>query len=102
MGESAQFVHMLNGTLCATTRVICCLLETHQTEVSFVLSRVLSCEMLHVIALTSQIILSGAAKKYFFRNASVVILSLMVSFGPFSEHFCVPFTHLAAVEFIQI
>jgi len=32
MGESAQFVHMLNGTMCATTRVICCLLETHQTE----------------------------------------------------------------------
>ena len=40
MGESAQFVHMLNGTMCATTRVICCLLETHQTEVC--LSRVLS------------------------------------------------------------
>ena len=36
MGESAQFVHMLNGTMCATTRVICCLLETHQTEVCFV------------------------------------------------------------------
>jgi len=32
MGESAQFVHMLNGTMCATTRVICCILETHQTE----------------------------------------------------------------------
>lgn len=32
MGESAQYVHMLNGTMCATTRVICCLLETHQTE----------------------------------------------------------------------
>lgn len=25
-------VHMLNSTLCATGRVICCLLETHQTE----------------------------------------------------------------------
>ena len=23
---------MLNGTMCATTRVICALLETHQTE----------------------------------------------------------------------
>lgn len=32
MGEDVKFVHMLNGTMCATTRVICCLLETHQTE----------------------------------------------------------------------
>lgn len=32
MGEVAQFVHMLNATMCATTRVICCILETHQTE----------------------------------------------------------------------
>jgi len=32
MGESAQFVHMLNCTMCATTRVICCILETYQTE----------------------------------------------------------------------
>jgi len=32
MGEQAQFVHMLNCTMCATTRVICCILETYQTE----------------------------------------------------------------------
>ncbi len=27
----SEFVHMLNSTLCATTRVICCILETFQT-----------------------------------------------------------------------
>jgi seryl-tRNA synthetase len=33
MGQtSASFVHMLNATLCATGRGICCLLENHQTE----------------------------------------------------------------------
>jgi len=26
-----EFVHMLNGTLTATERTICCLLENHQT-----------------------------------------------------------------------
>lgn len=30
--EKASYCHMLNGTLCATGRGICCLLETHQTE----------------------------------------------------------------------
>lgn len=28
---SKEFVHMLNGTLTATERTICCLLENHQT-----------------------------------------------------------------------
>lgn len=28
----ASYVHMLNSTLCATGRGICCILETHQTE----------------------------------------------------------------------
>ncbi|XP_031627081.1 serine--tRNA ligase, cytoplasmic [Contarinia nasturtii] len=32
MNASAEFVHMLNATMCATTRVICAILETHQTE----------------------------------------------------------------------
>ena len=32
MNEAVEFVHMLNGTMCATTRVICAILETHQTE----------------------------------------------------------------------
>lgn len=27
-----KYVHMLNSTLCATTRVICCILETYQTN----------------------------------------------------------------------
>ena len=26
-----KYVHMLNGTLCATERALCCLVETHQT-----------------------------------------------------------------------
>ena len=30
--ESKRYVHMLNSTLCACTRVICCLLELGQTE----------------------------------------------------------------------
>lgn len=32
MNANVEFVHMLNATLCATTRVICAILETHQTE----------------------------------------------------------------------
>jgi seryl-tRNA synthetase len=32
MNTSTEFVHMLNATMCATTRVICAILETHQTE----------------------------------------------------------------------
>ncbi|WOO77826.1 Serine--tRNA ligase, cytoplasmic [Vanrija pseudolonga] len=30
-GEKTGFVHMLNGTLCATERAICCLVENYQT-----------------------------------------------------------------------
>ncbi len=30
--NSKRYVHMLNSTLCATTRVICCILENYQTE----------------------------------------------------------------------
>jgi len=32
MNERAEYVHMLNATMAATTRVICAILETHQTE----------------------------------------------------------------------
>ena len=32
MNASTDFVHMLNATMCATTRVICALLEVHQTK----------------------------------------------------------------------
>lgn len=27
-----KYVHMLNGTLCATQRTLCCILENYQTE----------------------------------------------------------------------
>ena len=30
--QSKNFVHMLNSTLCATTRTICCILENYQTS----------------------------------------------------------------------
>jgi seryl-tRNA synthetase len=30
--EEKKFVHMLNGTLCATERTLCCILENYQTE----------------------------------------------------------------------
>lgn len=36
-----QYVHMLNGTLCATTRTLCCILENCQTEEGIVVPRVL-------------------------------------------------------------
>jgi seryl-tRNA synthetase len=29
---TAEYVHMLNGTLCATERTLCCILENYQTE----------------------------------------------------------------------
>ena len=35
------FVHMLNATMCATTRVICAILETHQTETGVVVPEAL-------------------------------------------------------------
>ena len=31
-GDEGEFVHMLNSTLTATERTLCCLLENHQTE----------------------------------------------------------------------
>lgn len=32
MNATTDYVHMLNGTMCATTRVICEILEVYQTE----------------------------------------------------------------------
>ncbi|NXR11561.1 SYSC protein, partial [Semnornis frantzii] len=32
MMDKVEFVHMLNATMCATTRTICAILENHQTE----------------------------------------------------------------------
>ena len=37
----ASYVHMLNSTLCATGRGICCLLETYQTDTGVVVPEVL-------------------------------------------------------------
>merc|ERR1719213_921233 len=31
-GQSTPFVHMLNGTMCATQRTMCCIMENYQTE----------------------------------------------------------------------
>ena len=41
MKQRASYCHMLNATLCATGRGICCLLETHQTEEGVVVPEVL-------------------------------------------------------------
>ncbi|XP_078678783.1 serine--tRNA ligase, cytoplasmic-like [Branchiostoma floridae x Branchiostoma belcheri] len=41
MNEKPEFVHMLNATMCATTRVICAILENHQTEEGIVIPEVL-------------------------------------------------------------
>lgn len=42
MGDTnKRYVHMLNATLCATTRVICCILETFQTEEGITVPEVL-------------------------------------------------------------
>lgn len=32
MNTTTDYVHMLNATMCAVTRVICVILEVHQTE----------------------------------------------------------------------
>ena len=36
-----QYVHMLNATMCATTRVICAILENNQTEDGVIVPEVL-------------------------------------------------------------
>jgi len=40
-GGRKQYVHMLNGTLCATTRTICCILENGQTASGITIPEVL-------------------------------------------------------------
>jgi len=32
MNQETEYVHMLNATMCATTRVICAILENHQVD----------------------------------------------------------------------
>ncbi len=39
--DDKKFLHMLNCTLCANTRVLCCLLESYQTEEGVVVPEVL-------------------------------------------------------------
>ncbi|KAE9552608.1 hypothetical protein FO519_004190 [Halicephalobus sp. NKZ332] len=41
LNEEMQFVHMLNATMCATTRVMCALLENHQVEDGIVIPEAL-------------------------------------------------------------
>jgi seryl-tRNA synthetase len=42
MGDTAKrYVHMLNSTLCATSRVICCILETYQDDTGIKVPEVL-------------------------------------------------------------
>jgi len=31
-GKQTPFVHLLNGTMCATERTMCCIVENYQTE----------------------------------------------------------------------
>jgi len=31
-GQTTPFVHLLNGTLCATERTLCCVVENYQTS----------------------------------------------------------------------
>eukprot|EP01137_Pigoraptor_chileana_P019329 Opistho-2@80210 len=41
LDKAPEFVHMLNSTLCATTRVICAILENNQTETGVTIPEVL-------------------------------------------------------------
>lgn len=41
MNANVDYVHMLNATMCATTRVICVILENYQTETGVVIPEVL-------------------------------------------------------------
>ncbi len=41
VADAKQYVHMLNGTLTATERTICCLLENYQTEKGIIVPEVL-------------------------------------------------------------
>jgi len=41
MNDKADYCHMLNATMCASTRVICCILENNQTEEGIVIPELL-------------------------------------------------------------
>jgi len=42
MNTTTDYVHMLNATMCAVTRVICAILEVHQTETGIKIPKVLA------------------------------------------------------------
>lgn len=42
MNTATDYVHMLNATMCAVTRVICAILEVHQTETGIKIPKVLA------------------------------------------------------------
>ncbi|KAH9518407.1 hypothetical protein Btru_016753 [Bulinus truncatus] len=41
MGQETSYVHMLNATMCATTRTLCAILENYQTEDGIIVPEVL-------------------------------------------------------------
>jgi len=41
MGQETSYVHMLNATMCATTRTLCAILENYQTEEGVIVPEVL-------------------------------------------------------------
>merc|ERR1712156_417620 len=41
MNDKVDYCHMLNATMCASTRVICCILENNQTEEGIVVPELL-------------------------------------------------------------
>lgn len=42
MNANTDYVHMLNATMCAVTRVICAILEVHQTDTGIKVPKVLA------------------------------------------------------------
>jgi len=40
-GQSTPFVHMLNGTMCAIQRTMCCIMENYQTDKGLVVPEIL-------------------------------------------------------------
>jgi len=45
MNQETEYVHMLNATMCATTRVICAILENHQTDDGIIVPEILRAYM---------------------------------------------------------
>lgn len=42
MNAAVDYVHMLNATMCAVTRVICAILEVNQTETGITIPKAIS------------------------------------------------------------